>query len=101
MSLKDLFYVRIAPAKNVWPKAKKVKIQLLASITLMDSSKKGVRYPYALEVGASLILTRVPNPFGYQNPWMLTGGMVYGAAEEWWKWLVETGRANIVEIMEK
>ena len=101
MDLKKLFWVKVTRQCNRMPMADQFWVVIKKTIpagTLIDSQGVGRTYDFESEVGTKYLLTRVANPFGYVDPWLMTSGGVIGASERWWRDLIESGQAEVESL---
>ncbi|KKU33384.1 MAG: hypothetical protein UX47_C0004G0029 [Candidatus Collierbacteria bacterium GW2011_GWA2_46_26] len=98
MDWKNWFKIKVTRPCNIWPNTDSCRVKILIDVTLMDTERKNP--PAEVGVGTSHTLHRIPNPFGFTDPWMVTEGKVVGAAERWWKDLIESGQAEVERVFD-
>ena len=92
--IKRLFGIRVTRPCNTWPNANNVTIKVLVAVYIMDSFDVGFELT---PVGTVLELTRIPNPHGYSDPWLVkTTDHSMGGAERCFREWVETGKMIIL-----
>ncbi len=102
MDWTNLFKVKVTRPCNQMPQADEFWVvikQEIPACTLRDVEVKSKTYEYRIPVGDKLLLKRIPNPFGFTDPWLITSGMVIGASERWWRDQIESGAMDVEAIV--